>query len=71
MARDHIRKCNVCGKPVEVDCWYSDYGLVKLDNSGTTYIEFDACPECLKKIVGLIKNELKYKEKNFYERKSQ
>ena len=41
------RKCHICGKPLRCDCYYADYGLVKLDGQGHTQIEFDVCPKCL------------------------
>lgn len=53
------RHCSVCGKPLTCDCYYSDYGLVKLDGQGHTRIEFDACPECLDKVVEAIKQTLR------------
>lgn len=30
------RHCHVCGKPLTCDCYYADYGLVKLDGCGHT-----------------------------------
>lgn len=56
------RRCHVCGKPLSCDCYHSDYGLVKLDGKGNTLIEFDACGDCLSKIVDSIRKELKFKE---------
>lgn len=53
------RHCHVCGKPLTCDCYYSDYGLVKLDGRGHTYIEFDACHDCLTKIVETVKGTFK------------
>ncbi len=57
------RNCSVCGKMLMCDCYYSDYGLVKLDGRGHTYIEFDACPDCLNKVIEGIKQTFKC-EKN-------
>lgn len=48
------RFCSFCGKVTECDCHYSDFGLVKLDNTGKGYTFFDACPECLQKVVNTI-----------------
>lgn len=45
------RHCHVCGKPLTCDCYYAYYGLVKLDGCGHTYIEFDACSDCLNKVL--------------------
>lgn len=56
------RHCHVCGKPMTCDCYYSDYGLVKLDGQGHTRIEFDACPDCLGKVITTIEQELKFKK---------
>lgn len=53
------RHCSVCGKSLTCDCYYSDYGLVKLDGQGHTRIEFDACPECLSKVIDGIKKMFK------------
>ncbi len=52
------RHCHVCGKPLTCDCYYADYGLVKLDGCGHTYIEFDACPDCLNKVLVAMKQAL-------------
>lgn len=52
------RHCHVCGKPLTCDCYYADYGLVKLDGCGHTYIEFDACPDCLNKVLVAMKQVL-------------
>lgn len=49
------RRCHICGKPLRCDCYYADYGLVKLDGQGHTHIEFDACPECLERVVSGIR----------------
>lgn len=48
------RTCKVCGKEVETDTHYFEYALVRTDNSGETFVEFDACPNCLNKIVDAI-----------------
>ena len=56
------RKCHICGKPLRCDCYYADYGLVKLDGQGHTQIEFDACPKCLEQVVFKVKEMLKAKE---------
>lgn len=56
------RKCHICGKPLRCNCYYADYGLVKLDGQGHTQIEFDACPEYLGWVVSEIKMALKAKE---------
>lgn len=56
MIKKEIRQCSFCGKPIKCDCWYADYGIVKLDNSGETPVEFDACEECLEKIVKTVKD---------------
>jgi len=53
------RKCHICGKPLRCDCYYADYGLVKLDGQGHTQIEFDACPECLGRVVSQIRGMIK------------
>lgn len=47
--------CNICGKEYETKMQYADYGLVKLDGKGDTQIEFDACKDCLPKVVDAIK----------------
>lgn len=52
------RHCHVCGKEITCDCVISDYGLAKLDGLDKTYIEFDACPTCLEKLVMAIKQSL-------------
>ena len=56
------RKCHICGRPLRCDCYYADYGLVKLDGQGHTQIEFDACPKCLEQVVFKVKEMLKAKE---------
>lgn len=56
------RKCHICGNPLRCDCYYADYGLVKLDGQGHTQIEFDACPKCLEQVVSKVKEMLKAKE---------
>lgn len=53
------RTCSVCGKEIKCDCYFYDYGIVKLDNSGETYLEFDACPVCRNQIVRSVKALLK------------
>lgn len=45
------RPCSVCGEVIKCKCFYSDYGLVKLDNSGDLFVVFDACPKCLGKVI--------------------
>lgn len=48
------RTCNFCGKELTCKCFYHDYGIACLDSSGRTYSEFDACPDCLLKIVDVV-----------------
>ena len=50
------RNCDFCGKPLECDMILKDYGIVKLDGSGDTIIEFDACEECLAALKTKIKS---------------
>ena len=61
------RHCHVCGKPLTCDCYYADYGLVKLDGCGHTYIEFDACPDCLNKVLVAMKQALIKEEFQVYQ----
>lgn len=56
------RYCHVCGKEITCDCVISDYGLAKLDGLDKTYVEFDACPDCLGKIVSVINRTLIFSE---------
>lgn len=53
------RSCSFCGKIVPCACLYSDFGLVKLDNSGRTYLEFDACQDCLEKVLNKVREDIK------------
>lgn len=50
------RTCAFCGKPIVPMCWYSDYGIISLHASGKAYLEFDACEECLNKVLDTVKN---------------
>lgn len=50
------RKCSFCGRPILCKCWFSDYGIVKLNVSGEMLVGFDACEECLEKIVKTVKD---------------
>lgn len=59
MTKDKTRRCYFCNKEIEVDCWYYDYCLCKCDNIGKTYVDFDACEDCLKDIVQMIRDKFK------------
>lgn len=59
MEKDKTRRCYFCSKEIEVDCWYYDYCLCKCDGTGKTYIDFDACEDCLKDIVQMIRDNFK------------
>lgn len=54
------RRCCFCGEALKCDCFYHDYVLCKCDNSGKTYLDFDACPECLRKVENTIGNMIRY-----------
>lgn len=56
------RRCDFCGSELKCDCFYHDYTLCKCDNSGKTFVDFDACPECLETIVNLIQKRRRYSE---------
>lgn len=58
MGMRFTRTCKVCGKEVDTNCCYNEYGLVRLDDSDEAFVEFDACPDCLSKIVDAIKTLL-------------
>lgn len=54
------RRCWFCGRELKCDCFYHDYALCKCDNSGKTYLSFDACPDCLHNVTNTIGNMIRY-----------
>ena len=56
MPKRTMTTCEICGKEYKTDLQCADYGLVRLDGEGNTQIEFDACPDCLSKVVDAIRS---------------
>lgn len=54
------RVCDFCGKEIRsINIIGPEYAVVRLDNHGETFSEFDACPECLSKICEEIQQQIK------------
>lgn len=55
-----ICACDFCGKAIKDPISQfggADYGLIPFNNSGEVYVDFDACDECLKKIISNIQRK--------------
>ena len=55
------RICDVCGKVIEAPesgfvC--QEYGIVRLDGSGQLFLQFDACPQCFKKLIDMLETHM-------------
>lgn len=64
--RKYLFKCDWCGKElfVEVEdrksidahAFDNDYALITIETSVESNVDYYACPECLKKIIGGLTN---------------